>query len=266
MTDTACPAALPGFADHLADVAGGILREQAGLPPQVEIKPDGTPVTQVDRMVEQAVRAEIMRAYPGHGILGEEFPAHQPEAEHLWIIDPLDGTKEFVQGLPLFGFLLALAWRGEIVLGLAEQPLLRHRWLGANGHGTVFNGRKVAVRPCKALADAVVSTQGYDTFCPAHHDRLLALRQAGRSTVAADSFYVFGLVANGRVDLVASDGFALHDYAALDAVVRNAGGVVTDWQGRRLTLESDRSIVAAGDAALLPAVLPLLDRGPRKSA
>src|SRR5690242_12530386 len=118
---------LIAFANHLADLAGDILRGKAAAPPAIEIKPDGTPVTDADRAVEIAIRAEIIRAYPGHGIRGEEFPAHLPDAAHVWIIDPLDGTKEYTQGLPLWGFLLSLAHAGRFILGLADQPQLRHR-------------------------------------------------------------------------------------------------------------------------------------------
>lgn len=248
------------FAAHLGDLAAALLRDRARGALTVETKADGTPVTDVDRAVEQAVRAEIGRRFPDHGILGEEFPPTNRDAEFLWIVDPLDGTKEFIQGLPLFGFLLALAHRGEIVLGLAQQPLTGDRWLGAEGHGTTWNGRPVHVRPCARLADAVVSTQGYDTFCAARHDVLAPIRAAGRNTVAADSCLVFGLLASGRVDLIVSDGFALHDFAALDPIVRHAGGTMTDWQGKRLGLESGRTVLAAGDAALVPEVMALLAR------
>ncbi len=254
----ACPADLVAFAGHLADTAAAVLRRHWQGPLEIEVKPDGTPVTQVDRAVEAAVRAEIERAYPGHGIRGEEFPAVRPEADRVWIIDPLDGTREFIQGLPLFGFLLALVERGQFVLGLADQPVTGDRWLGADGHGTTHGGRPVQVRPCGDLAAAVASTMGYDGFCRAHHDRLLRVRMAARSTVTADSFYVFGLLALGRVDLIASAGFALHDYAALDAIVRNAGGAVVDWHGRPLGLESDGTILAAGDPALVAPTLALL--------
>ncbi|HWK44941.1 MAG TPA: inositol monophosphatase family protein [Stellaceae bacterium] len=253
-----CPADLVSFANRLADVAGDILRLHTHRAIDIEIKPDGTQVTNVDKAVERAVRQEIESHYPEHGIRGEEFPAVRADAEYVWIIDPLDGTREFIYGLPLFGFLLALTHRGTIVLGLADQPSTRDRWLGADGHGTVFNGTPVTVRSCPTLAEATISTMGYDTFCAQHHDRLLALRNLARARVTADSFYVFGLVALGRVDLIASSGFALHDYASLDAIIRNAGGTVTDWQGRRLTLTSDGTILVAGDAALIPEALRLL--------
>jgi histidinol phosphatase-like enzyme (inositol monophosphatase family) len=244
--------ALLSFANRLGDIAGEILRGRAALPPVVEIKPDGSLVTDADKAVEQAVRAEIMRAWPGHGIRGEEFPAHQPDAEYLWIIDPLDGTREYTQGLPLWGFLLALAQGDRFVLGLAEQPQLRHRWVGAEGHGTLRDGRAVRVGTCARLAEAVVSTMGYDTFGARRHAVLSRLRARvpGRALVTADSFYVFGLLAEGRVDLIAADNFALHDHAALDAIVRCAGGVVTDWDGRALTRGHAGSILAAATAGL----------------
>ena len=244
------PDDLLAFANHLGDLAGGILRDKFARPPAVETKADGSPVTDADHAVEQAVRAAINGAHPGHGIIGEEFPAERKDADYVWIIDPLDGTKEYVQGLPLFGPLIALCHRGRFVLGLAEQPLLAHRWVGADGHGTTRNGRPVHTRAGVALADAVISTMGYDTFCAGRHAVLSPLRSRARNTVTADSFYVFGLLAEGRVDLIVSDRFALHDYAALDVIVRNAGGTMTDWCGKPLGMTSAGTILAAGSAAL----------------
>jgi inositol-phosphate phosphatase/L-galactose 1-phosphate phosphatase/histidinol-phosphatase len=242
------PHELLAFAHSLGDTACDLLRQFARGPVQVDTKSDGSPVTDVDRAVETAIRAQIHHHFPAHGVIGEEFPATQADAEWVWIVDPLDGTREFIQGLPLFGTLLALAHHGQIVLGLAEQPLTRDRWLGADGHGTTWNGLPVSTRACAGVEDAVLSTMGYDTFCRHRHATLAPLRARARNTVAADSFFVFGLLAAGRVDAIVSDGFALHDYAALDAIVRNAGGVMTDWAGQRLTLTSDKTVLAAGDA------------------
>lgn len=254
------PDALVAFAHHLGDVACDIIRARFAGPVAVEIKEDGSPVTDADKAVEAAVRAEIQARFPEHGIHGEEFPPERLDAEWVWVIDPIDGTKEWVQGLPLFGFLLALMHRGETVLGLAEQPLLRHRWVGAAGHGTRRDGRAVTTRGGRGLGEAIVSVMGYDTFAGAHHDRLLRFRARHRQCVIADSFYVFGLVAEGRVDLIVSDGFALHDRAPLDAIIRYAGGVVTDWAGRPLGRESDGTILAAGSAALHEEALALLNK------
>ncbi len=258
MPDAACPAELVDFAAHLGDIAAALLRDLARVPPKVETKPDGTPVTDADRAVEAALRAAIRAAHPGHGILGEEFPPEREDADFVWIIDPVDGTREYIQGLPLFGTLIALACRGAIVLGLARQPLTDDCWLGADGHGTRWNNAAVAVRQCASLDAAVLSTMGYDTFCAAEHARLAPLRARAREVVTADSFFVFGLLAAGRVDAIASRGFALHDYAALDAIIRNAGGLVTDWAGRRLTLASDGTIAAAGDARVQADLLAAL--------
>ena len=262
-----CPPDLVAFAHDLGDLACDLLRRYARGTVTVETKGDGSPVTEVDRTVETALREAIRRAHPSHGVIGEEFGADRPDAEFVWILDPLDGTREFIQGLPLFGTLIALAHDEKIVLGLAEQPLSRDRFVGAEGYGSSWNGTPISVRPCAALADAMLSTTGYDSFAAHRYNVLRPLRGACRGVVNGDTWMVFGLIAAGRVDAVASDGFYLHDYAALDAIVRNAGGVVTDWAGQRLTLASDRSIVAAGDArlhaALLAALAPARDADAR---
>lgn len=243
-----CPPDLVTFAHALGDIAGDLLRRYARETVAVDIKGDGSPVTEVDRAVETALRDAIRRVHPAHGVIGEEFGADRADSEWVWILDPLDGTREFIQGLPLFGTLIALAHAGDIVLGLAEQPLTRDRWLGAEGHGTVWNGVPIATRPCATLGDAVISAMGYDSFAIHRHAVLRPLRQAARGNATGDTWMMFGLLAAGRIDAVASDGFHLHDYAALDAIVRNAGGTMTDWAGRRLTMTSDRSVLAAGDA------------------
>lgn len=254
----ACPAEYIGFAHRLGNIAADILRDSVSAELVLEIKPDGTPVTAVDRIVETSLRGEIERVFPAHGVIGEEFPSTQADAEWVWIIDPIDGTKEFIQGLPLFGVLLALAHDGELVLGLAEQPLTRDRWIGAKGHGARCNGRPARVRSCATLDRAVVSVMGYDSFCSAYHQHLSLIRKSARSIIVADSFYVFGLLASGRVDLIVSNGFALHDYAALDVIVREAGGTTMDWNGQPLTMRSGPSIIAAGDPRLAAQVLPPL--------
>jgi len=243
-----CPLDLVTFAHALGDIAGDLLRGYARGPVAVETKGDGSPVTEVDRNVETALRDAIRRVHPGHGVIGEEFGHDRADAEFVWIVDPLDGTREFIQGLPLFGTLIALAHAGEIVLGLAEQPLTRDRFLGADGLGSTWNGTKMSVRPCATLADAVLSTTGYDSFAGHRYEVLRPLRGRAAGRANGDTWMVFGLLAAGRIDAIASDGFFLHDYAALDAIVRHAGGVMTDWAGRRLTLTSDRTILAAGDA------------------
>jgi inositol-phosphate phosphatase/L-galactose 1-phosphate phosphatase/histidinol-phosphatase len=256
----ACPPEFVTSAQNLGDVACDLLRRFARGPVTVDTKGDGSPVTDVDRTVETALREAIRRAHPTHGVIGEEFGSDRADAEFVWIVDPLDGTREFIQGLPLFGTLIALAHEGKIVLGLAEQPLTRDRFVGAEGFGSTWNGSAISVRPCAALAEAVVSTTGYDSFAAHRYDVLRPLRQASRGVVNGDTWMVFGLLAAGRLDAIASDGFYLHDYAALDAIVRNAGGVVTDWAGHRLTLTSDRSILAAGDARLHAEMLAKLPR------
>lgn len=247
---TACPTEFLTFATELAELAGDLHRRHFRASYAIETKNDGTIVTAVDKAVEETVREAIMRRYPAHGIRGEEFPSHQEDAEFVWIIDPLDGTREFVHGFPLFCFLLGLSWRGKFVLGLAHQAVAGDLWLGADSHGTRWNGTPVHTRVCPTLASATVSTPGYDSFCHDRGNTLLPIRRSVKDVVTADSSYVLGLLAMGRMDAVVSAGFALHDYAAFEPIVRNAGGLICDWSGADLGLHGDGTVLAVGDPAL----------------
>ena len=238
------------FANHLADLAGEILRDKFANPPAVETKADGSPVTDADHAVEQAIRSAINLAHPAHGIIGEEFP-ERAGAEYVWIIDPLDGTKEYVQGLPLFGVLIALCHRGRFVLGLAEQPQLAHRWLGADGHGTTRNGRRVHTRACSALSDAVISTMGYDTFCAGRHAELdfsCAARRAACSWPTVSTSLAWSGRGEAGPDRVRSFCAARLRRAGGDRPQRRRHG---DRLARPpLDMNSSGTILAAGTATL----------------
>jgi len=157
-----CPDEFVDFAHQLADLVGEIHRQHFRKPLAVEVKPDGSPVTAIDREAERVIRERIERAHPRHGIQGEEYPQTNEHAEYIWHIDPLDGTKLFLSGVPLFGVLISLSRSGRFVLSLVDQPILRDRWLGANGRGTVFNGKPVCTRPCESLSQADLCTYGPD--------------------------------------------------------------------------------------------------------
>jgi inositol-phosphate phosphatase/L-galactose 1-phosphate phosphatase/histidinol-phosphatase len=253
-----CPLELVQFAHRLADVAGAIHRRHFRKPVAVETKPDGSPVTAVDRGAEGVIRELIERCYPGHGIGGEEYGSVREDAEFVWHIDPLDGTKLFLSGVPLFGILIALSRAGRFILGLVDQPVLRERWSGADGHGSAFNGRPVRTRPCPAFAQAAVCTGGPDGHA-APFDAVVAGAVKGARWVRYGAeCYDYGLVASGFMDVYLDAGLHLHDFASLEAMVRNAGGRVTDWQGNPLTTASDGRVLAVGDERLLDEVLPRL--------
>src|SRR5215469_10299663 len=149
-------AALISFANELADAAGEIVRRYFRQGVAVDDKADLSPVTIADREAELALRALIETRFPEHGNLGQEHGSIRADAEYVWVLDPIDGTKSFISGVPLFGTLIALVHRGHPVIGVIDQPILRERWVGAEGRATTFNGASQRTRPCPMLAQATL--------------------------------------------------------------------------------------------------------------
>ncbi len=246
------------LAERLADAARPIALTYFRGDLDIEAKADMTPVTVADREAEAAMRALIEDAFPDHGIFGEEFGTVRPDAEHLWVLDPIDGTKSFVTGKPLFGTLIALLHRGRPVVGVIDAPALGERWVGAAGRATTFNGRPVRARPCTDLARAWLYATSPHMFEPDDVAAFERLRRRAHQAVYGADCYAYGLLAAGFVDLVAEAGMQPYDYCALVPVVEGAGGVITDWRGGPLTIGSDGRVLAAGDAAVHAAALQAL--------
>lgn len=243
-----CPDEFVAFAHRLADAAGAVQRRWFRNDPPVTIKRDGSPVTVADKEAERALRELLAATYPDHGVVGEEEPPDRADAEWVWVFDPIDGTKDFVSGKPVFGTLIALAHGGRPVLGVIDQSVIGDRWVGADGHGTRLNGRPVRTRACAAIAEAIVSTSGPGDYAKAVDAELARVRRGARWLRFGADCCNYGLVATGLMDLVADAGLDAHDFAALEAVVRNGGGTFTDWDGRPITLASNGRVLAAGDA------------------
>ncbi|MFQ5995770.1 MAG: inositol monophosphatase family protein [Acidiferrobacterales bacterium] len=250
-----CPQEFVQFANHLADIGGDIHRRYYRKPIAVEIKGDGSPVTQVDKETEYALRGLIEQTYPDHGVMGEEYPSVRGDAEFVWVLDPVDGTKSYLAGVPLFGILIALAHGGRFVLGVVEQPILRDRWVGADGHGTTWNKAAVHTRPCATLSEAVLCAAGPDNRTEVYDHQVVSLRRGVKWVRYGVECYSYGLVASGLVDLLVDAELDNHDFGALDPIVRNAGGIVVDWRGKPLTMQSDGTVIAAGDPELIDQVL-----------
>ncbi len=246
------------FAARLADSAGVILREHFRCPAVVERKADGSPVTAADRAAEAAMRALIVEQYPAHGVIGEEEGAERSAARYVWVLDPIDGTQAFVTGKPSFGTLIALLEEGRPVLGLIDQPVTGERWLGRSGEGTTLNGTAVATRDCAALASAALYATTPHMFDGSDARAFERLRGEVALTCYGADCYAYGLLASGFVDLVVEASLQPYDYCALVPVVEGAGGVMTDWEGKALGLESDGRVIAAGTPALHGAALAIL--------
>ena len=246
------------LAESLADAAGAVVRGYFRQKIVVDDKSDLTPVTVADREAEVAMRRLIEERFPTHGIIGEEHGWLRPDAEHVWVLDPIDGTKSFISGIPLFGTLIALTHRGRPVLGIIDQPILRERWLGAVGRATTLNGAAVRTRPCASLAAATLfATAPEIMFKGADAEGFTRLRGAVKLARYGADCYAYAQLASGFIDLVVEGGLKPYDYCALVPVIEGAGGVITDWQGRPLGLASDvkvatpRTLSAAADQAAL---------------
>jgi inositol-phosphate phosphatase / L-galactose 1-phosphate phosphatase / histidinol-phosphatase len=256
---------LIALAHRLADRAGEVVRPffRAGL--TAADKPDGSQVTLADRAVEEALRALLAEAVPDHGVIGEELDPSGAGAELTWILDPIDGTRAFLTGKPLFTTLIALAHRGRPVLGVIDQPITGDRWLGAAGRPTRFGGAgsTVAARPraCATLAEARLSSSGPQYFGNAERRAFERVAARVSFTSWGGDGYQYGLVAAGGVDLVIESGLKIHDWSALVPVVAGAGGVITDWQGRPPGTGDGGDVLAAGDARCHAEALAVLMAG-----
>ena len=239
------------LAGRLADAAGEAIRPFFRARFTIETKADHSPVTEVDRAAEAAIRALLSRKRPQDGVIGEEYGADRPDAARVWVIDPIDGTRAFLAGRPLFGTLIALLEDGRPVLGVIDQPIARDRWLGAHRRATTLNDIPAQTRPCPTLARAHLATTGPTYFGAADGAAFERLRGRAGDTLWGGDCHNYGLLASGHLDLVVEAGLKLHDFAALAPVVEGAGGRMVDWRGRPLTAESDGHVIAAGDPALV---------------
>ena len=248
------------FAHMLADSSGAIIRQYFRSPYTVDTKADTSPVTIADREAEAAIRALIAQHYPDHGIIGEEYGTTRADAEYCWIIDPIDGTKSFMIGRPIFGTLISLTHRSIPILGIIDQPITGERWIGGIGVHTMLSEKIISVRKCENISNAVLCTTARELFSDANGKAFDRVKNKVKYTNYGGDCYNYGLLAAGWVDLVIESGLKPHDFCALAPVIHAAGGICTDWQGNPVTFHSDGNIIACGDKKLHKDVLKLLAR------
>ena len=246
------------LATQLANAAGEAIRPHFRQPLTVDDKPDLSPVTVADRAAEMAMRRLIAARFPAHGIIGEEFGREREDAEFVWVLDPIDGTKSFISGVPLFGTLIALAHHGRPILGIIDQPILRERWIGAAGRPTTFNDAPVRARTCPALAGATVFSTAPDMFRGGDAEAYGRVAAAAKLVRFGADCYAYGLLALGCIDIVIEASLKPYDFSAMLPVVAGAGGIASDWQGRKLTIASDGRVLVAGDRRAHEQALALL--------
>ncbi len=258
------PAEFVSLLHKLADASGEVIRpyfRKVGF----DDKADLTPVTVADRGAEEAIRNILKRERPNDGIFGEEFGSSNMDAEWSWVIDPIDGTKAFIRGMPMFATLIALTHNKEFVMGVIDQPILRERWIGGIGHPTTFNGAPVKTRACTSVSQAVLNATApgmYTGKNEAFGKKFKPLEDAAKYSLWGGDAYAFGLVASGFIDIQIDTSLQLYDYAALVPVIEAAGGVMTDWNGNSLTFDSAQTqhgcVLATGNQTLHRQALALL--------
>ena len=229
-----------------------------------DLKGDESPVTVADREAEAAMRAVLSARFPDHAILGEEGGEERGGARYRWVLDPIDGTRAFITGRPVFGTLVALLDGDTPVLGLIDQPITGERWLGVAGKPTTFRGAfgRAGCRPCATLAEAELSCTSPAIFQNDERPRWDRLAAQVRRVSWGGDCYAYGLLALGQIDVVAEATLKVWDWAALVPVITGAGGSITDWAGQALHPGSDGTVLALGDPALLPSAINALQRLP----
>jgi inositol-phosphate phosphatase / L-galactose 1-phosphate phosphatase / histidinol-phosphatase len=246
------------LAKRLADAAGAAIRPRFRAEFGLETKDDQSPVTLADREAEEAMRRLIVAERPMDGIVGEEFGVREGTSGRQWVLDPIDGTRAFIAGRPIFGTLIALVEDGWPVLGIIDQPVIGERWLGVTGRPTLFNDKPAQARRCRDLKDSILATTSPVLFDDAQLHAFEHLDAAVTSTVLGGDCYNYGCVASGWLDVVVEAGLKIHDFAALVPVVEGAGGRMCDWQGDPLHAGSIGEVIAAGDPARIDDILEAL--------
>lgn len=248
------------FALELATAARTVTRRYFRTAVPKELKADDSPVTLADQETEQVLREMIREYYPQHGIHGEEWGIENAGAALRWVIDPIDGTKAFLAGVPTFVTLVALCHENVPILGVIDQPILQETWVGVAGRETLFNGAPVhrQQEQVDSLRLAMVGTTDPALFPAAASTRYAALKAACGQQICGGDGFLYGRLCSGIPHLVCEHGLKPHDFAALRPVIEGAGGKITDWQGNPLTLESEGDVLAACDPALHQAAIALL--------
>jgi histidinol phosphatase-like enzyme (inositol monophosphatase family) len=250
-------------AHALADTAGAVILPHFRTGGAVDHKGGDLfdPVTAADRDAESAIRGKIAGAYPSHGVLGEEFEPLNPQAEYCWVIDPIDGTRSFILGLPLWGTLIGLTRGGTPLLGLMDQPFTGERFWSGETESFFRHGagapRTIRARACGKLGDALLATTSTDFFTSEEeHERFGALSRAVRLRRFGGDCYNYCLLAMGHIDLVVEAGLKPFDIIPLIPIIERAGGIVSNWEGG--DPRGGGRILAAADARIHAAAVRVL--------
>ncbi len=248
------------FIDELADAAGVVALKYFRTELTVDEKQDTSPVTQADREIEKILRGMINKKFPDHGIVGEEFGKENEKAEFVWVLDPIDGTKAFMTGKPLFGTIIGLMHNGKPVVGCVDQPYTKERWFGIDAQKATHNGKPIRVAKHRDLSAARLYGGLPDKFFGEKFESFLSVCKAAKYRQYNCDCYAFGLVAMGCADLVVEDGLQIYDVAGVIPIVTGAGGYASDWDMNPVGLDFSGEMIAASTKELAQQAVDILKR------
>jgi inositol-phosphate phosphatase/L-galactose 1-phosphate phosphatase/histidinol-phosphatase len=238
------------FFDELAEAARVIALKYFRKDLVVDDKEDKTPVTQADREIEQMLRAMIKKKFPSHGLIGEEYGEDDAKAEFVWVIDPIDGTKAFATGCPMFGTIVGLTHDGKPAVGMVDQAFIKERWFGVAGKFCRYNGAPTRVAKQRPLAAARLYSTTPEMFEGGYEANFDTLRRAVKWTRFGGDCYAYGLVALGWADLVVERKMKIPDIMGLVPLITGAGGYVCNYRGEAITLATDDTTIMASSERL----------------
>ena len=250
----------------LSQVASAIAKDASAIPMEyfrtaldITDKADDSPVTIADQNTERFIRDALAKHLPDHDIFGEEFGIQGDLRGASWIIDPIDGTRSFISGNPLFGMLIGFLDAGVPQIGLVRMPALDETYVGIAGSGATRNGTPISCRKTTELAKAILYINEAENINAADPARFARLCKAGHTRRMAYDCYPHAMCAAGSIDAVVDCNLEPYDYLPLVGLIQAAGGIITDWHGEALTLQSDGRVVTAATPELHAEILALLD-------
>ena len=241
---------------EFADIASTISKDKFRSKLEINTKNGNYPVTAVDLAIEEKIRAMIKKNYSEHGVIGEEFSDFGKDKEYVWVIDPIDGTAAFTVGKPTYSTLIALLKNGEPIIGVIDQPILEERFIAAKDFGAWLNGHKIHTSSCDTFAMARLNATTPYMFKTEYEKAVFAAvqKQVKVTSFGGDS-YAYGLLASGHIDVIIEADLKYYDVASIIPIIEESGGVITDWQGKPITMNFSGQCLATANAQLHKLVL-----------
>lgn len=223
-------------------------------------KADNSPVTLADKQTEATLRELIGERYPNHGIIGEEQAEKVTGSELEWVIDPIDGTKNFLSGYPLYGTLICLLKDKSPLMSVIDAPAMDERWLAFADGKSYYNGKACQTSAKQTLAEAILCCTDFSMFNASEAPHFQNLQQHVYQTRFNGDCYLYGMLASGWIDLVVEADLKVYDFLPLVPIISAAGGVISDWQGKSLTKQSSGQVIAAANSALHEQAIEILNK------